>query len=101
MRVKKMYRFVLKALVLAVPVSFMSELSFAEDAPPPPAILESYLCNYLPGKDQDDLMKARDNLVKTLNAADIPLRDTYLWNHHKGDSQVEVIWHSVYPNLGV
>ena len=97
---KKNYRFVLQALVLLVPVSFMSQLSFAEDAPPPPGILESYLCSYLPGQDQDDLMKAKDNLVKSLNAAGIPLRDTYLWNHYKGDSQADIIWHTVYPNLG-
>ena len=95
-----MYRFVFNALLLIVPATFVPQLSFADDAPPPPATLESYLCSYLPGKDQDDLMKAKDNLVKARNMADIPLRDTYLWNHYKGDSQVDVIWHSVYPGLG-
>lgn len=68
-------------------------------APPPPAILEAFLCNYNDGKDLDDLMSARDFYLKQGEKAGIALPPAYVWSLIKGDGQYELLWFNVHDNL--
>ena len=88
-------RLVLSACALI----FSSVLANAEEAPPLPAIMESFLCNWQPGKDMDDLMAARDNFVKGSEKGGYETPTAYVWNQYRGTVPVQLIWHSVYPNM--
>lgn len=68
-------------------------------APPPPAILEAFLCNYNDGKDTDDLMSARDFYLKQAEKAGLTLPPAYVWSLIKGGGQYEVLWFNVHENL--
>ncbi len=59
---------------------------------PPPATVEGYMCNYLPGKDRADLLAARDNLVKAAEKAGIALRPSVVWHQFKGSAPAEFVW---------
>lgn len=96
---KKTIRFVLTTFGLIIPFGMLSSFSYAADAPTPPALMETYLCNLKPGKDLDDVLAARDNLVKQSKKAGLALQDSYLWSHFRGNSQVDLIWHSIYGSL--
>ncbi len=59
---------------------------------PPPATVEGYMCNYLPGKDRDDLLAARDNLVKAAQKAGIALAPSVVWHQFKGSAPAQFVW---------
>lgn len=71
----------------------------AQEAPPQPAALESWLCNYKEGQDISDLMGARDYLVRQADRAGLDIGPAYLWSLFKGDIDVDVIWHAPHQNL--
>jgi hypothetical protein len=97
--VKKTIRLVLTTVGLIIPFGMLSSFSYAADAPTPPALMETYLCNLKPGKDVDDVLAARDNLVKQSKKAGLAVQDSYVWSHFKGDSQADLIWHSIYGSV--
>ena len=60
---------------------------------------EAYVCNYINGADKDDLMKARDNLEKTLDKLGIK-QNTFLWEPMTGTSgEIDFLWFNNYENL--
>jgi hypothetical protein len=62
-------------------------------------VREVYACNYINGADRDDLMSARDNLVKQLDKIDIKL-NTYLWTPMTGtNGEIDILWQNHYENL--
>ena len=71
----------------------------AEDAPPTPGVVDAYFCTYQPGKDRDDLLAARDNLVKVAARADFALNNAFVWHAFKGGAPVDFIWMSVHESL--
>lgn len=73
-------------------------VAIAEEAPDP-AILENWSCNYKPGKDRDDLMAARDYMVRQAAKANIELPDSYVWHGYKGGAGLDHIWFAVHDNL--
>ena len=89
---------IVAALVLICSAS-VPQLATAADAPPPPAVLESFFCNWNPGKDMGDLMAARDGYVKAAEKAGLPLTNSFVWTRFKGISPAQVIWHNVHQNL--
>ncbi len=96
---KKTIRLVLTSIGFLIPFGMFASASYAADEPTPPGFIESYLCNLQPGKDIDDLMSARDYYVKQSEKAGLPVQDSYVWTHYKGDSQADLIWHSLYPSM--
>ena len=88
-----------RLLLSAFALLFSNVVANAEDAPPPPAIMESFLCEWQPGKDMDDLMAARDNYVKGAAKGGYQTPMAYVWNQYRGTVPIQVIWHSVYPNM--
>lgn len=62
-------------------------------------VRQVYACNYINGADRDDLMSARDNLVKQLDKLDIKL-NTYLWTPLTGgNGEIDLLWQNHYENL--
>ena len=74
--------------------------AWAADAPPPPLMAETWGCSYKPGKDIDDLLKARDNLLKQAEKAGIDLPPSYMWSLIKGNVSYDTVWLNVHQNLG-
>lgn len=64
-----------------------------------PAILENWSCTYKPGKDRDDLMAARDYMVRQAAKAEMELADSYVWHSYKGGPGLDHIWFSVHDSL--
>ncbi|MGE0621433.1 MAG: hypothetical protein AB7I04_07765 [Pseudomonadales bacterium] len=65
----------------------------------PQAVLESYLCTYVDGKDRGDLDAATDFYRKQAAKAGIGTPTAYLWTKFKGSADAQMIWHNVYENL--
>jgi hypothetical protein len=73
-----------------------STLIHAADAP---ELRQVYVCNYINGADRDDLMSARDYLVRQLDKLDIKL-NTYLWTPVIGGSgDIDLLWQNHYTDL--
>ena len=53
----------LLACLMALALAFLGSTTQAAEAPPP-VVLETFACNYHDGKDMDDLLAARDYMVK-------------------------------------
>lgn len=80
------------ALILA----FSSMLTHAAETG---EIRQVFVCNYINGADRDDLMSARDYLVKQLDKLDIKL-NTYLWTPMMGtNGEIDFLWQNHYENL--
>jgi hypothetical protein len=61
-------------------------------------VREVYACNYINGADRDDLMSARDNLIKQSDKLDIKL-NTYLWTPMAGtNGEIDFLWQNHYEN---
>ena len=66
--------------------------------PAPQPVLESFLCNYNPGKDRGDLNSATDYYLKQAEKAGINTPDAYLWSKIKGTG-ADMVWHNVYESI--
>jgi hypothetical protein len=71
----------------------------AAEPPAPPAVLEAFQCSYNSGKDWDDLMDARDYLVKQAGKANIALEPSFVWSQYKGDAPIDFVWFTAHTNL--
>lgn len=67
--------------------------------PAPPPILETWACTYKDGKDMDDLMSARDYMLKQADKAGLTPPAAYVWSLFKGGVPVDYVWFNIYPNL--
>lgn len=88
----------LVTLLLSLPL-LAPQLATAAEPMPPPAVLETFLCTWKPGKGMDDLMAAKDYFVKQSQKASLALHDSYVWTLYKGAGPAQVIWHTPYENL--
>jgi hypothetical protein len=86
---------------LLAPVLAIAGFNALADAhePPPPAVLESFLCNYVDGKDRGDLDSATEYYMRQAEKAEISTPSAYLWTKVKGAGPAQLIWHNVYENL--
>ncbi|TDJ33259.1 MAG: hypothetical protein E2O61_12670 [Gammaproteobacteria bacterium] len=66
---------------------------------PPPLILETFACNYNDGQDIDDLLSARDYMVKQADKAGVTLAPSYLWSRYKGGVDFDTIWFTLHESL--
>ncbi len=76
-------------------------LGFAAQAAeaPPSVLLETFACSYHDGTDMDDLLAARDYMVKQADKAGVSLAPSYLWSRYKGGPDLDTIWFSVHESL--
>ena len=70
----------------------------AEEAPAP-VLLESFACNFNDGKDMDDLLAARDYMVRQAEKAGIALAPIHVWTQFKGGPDLDLIWFTVHQDL--
>jgi len=87
------------AYLLACVLTFtgIGALADSHEAPPQ-AALESFLCNYVAGKDRGDLDSATDYYLKQAEKAGIDPPPAYLWTKIKGTG-ADLIWHNAYDSL--
>ena len=71
----------------------------AHEAPPPPAALEAFFCNYNPGKDRGDLDAAITFYEKQAAKAGFAQPDAVLWTHQKGNAPADIVWLNIHANL--
>jgi len=93
----------MKKVILAI--SFLSAcltgtLAMAAEAPPPPAIIETWTCNYLPRQDMGDLMRARDYYQRQARRAEVDIGPAYLWSLAKGDLPFDLVWLAPHESMG-
>jgi hypothetical protein len=62
-------------------------------------VLETFFCNYNPGKDRDDLDAAKNYYLKQAEKAGITPPDTFLWTHTNGAAPWDILWHNVHESL--
>lgn len=67
--------------------------------PAPPAVVEAFLCNYVDGKDRDDLDAATGFYLKQAEKAGITAPPAYLWTRYKGSAPYELVWFNVHENV--
>ena len=60
-------------------------------------VREYFACNYLPGKDMDDLMAARDFMVEQLG--DDLATTSFLWTPIMTDNQFDFLWFNQYDRV--
>ena len=89
---KKLGLRILTLHFIALPLSLLTPLASAEDAPPPPAMAEVFFCKYNDGKDADDLRSTRDFIVKQLAKTDIDPLMSVAWHNYKGSSPADFLW---------
>lgn len=83
---------------MALGLAFSGLAVQAADAPAS-VVLESFACNYHDGKDIDDLLAARDYMVKQADKAGVSLAPSYVWSRFKGGPDVDHIWFAVHDSL--
>ena len=86
-------------LLLIVSGAF-SAIGMGAEPPPPPMIAETWSCNYNSGKDMEDVLKARDYMLREAEKAGISLPDSYIWTLAKGNIPVETVWFNIHEHLG-
>lgn len=65
------------------------------------ATRDVYTCSYINGADRDDLMAARDNLVRQADAIGLPEMQTFLWTPYKvADFDGDFLWFNQFADLG-
>ncbi len=69
----------------------------AEDKPP--GLLETFACNFHDGQDMDDLLSARDNLIRQAERADVTPRNAFVWTRFKGGPDFDFVWLTVHQDL--
>jgi hypothetical protein len=89
-----------KTLIFLCAVVFSTSTIADHHAPAsPPGILEAWQCNYKPGKNFDDLMSARDYLVKRSAKASITPEPSFVWSLYKGDDPIDFVWFTAHANM--
>ena len=84
-------------LFLIASVGFTTSVN-AEEAP---IVREVFICNYLPGKNMDDLMAARDYFVSQFDAIGLENEQHFVWTPYKtGADAPDFIWFANAANLG-
>ena len=73
--------------------------AIAADAPPPPAVVESWTCSYLPGKDVSDIVAARDYYQRQADKAGVEIGPAFMWSLVKGDVPIDAVWLAPHQNL--
>jgi hypothetical protein len=76
----------------------LTSLSATVSAAEAVSIREAHVCNYINGADRDDLMSARDVLVKQMAKLDTKW-NSFLWTPLSGTADIDFIWFDVYENL--
>ncbi|MCZ6642261.1 MAG: hypothetical protein O7G86_20435 [Gammaproteobacteria bacterium] len=84
--------------LMALGLAFSGVAVQAAEAPPP-VVLETFACNYHDGKDMDDLLSARDYMVKQAGKAGLSLAPGYVWSKYKGGPDLDHIWFTVHESL--
>lgn len=84
--------------LMALGLAFSGVAAQAADAPAS-VVLESFACNYHDGKDIDDLLAARDYMVKQADKAGVSLAPSYVWSQFKGGPGLDHIWFTVHESL--
>mgnify|MGYP000067032695 CR=1 FL=1 len=62
-------------------------------------IREIYVCNFLKGKNIDDVMSARDYYLKQAKKAGIATPDAFVWTPYKSSLDYDVLWFNNYKDL--
>ncbi len=93
-----MNRFLTRLVALLATTLVLGQAALAEEAPPP-GVLESFACNYREGQDSDNLMAARDYLVRQAERAGITLEPAFVWHTFKGNPDLDFLWLNVHENL--
>ncbi len=70
----------------------------AQEAPPPPGILESHTCNYNKGKDRDDLNAVREFYLKQAAKTGMKPVNTVLWTQVRGSAPYDFIMHRIHES---
>lgn len=96
MKTNKPINFLAGLMVLGL--TFSGTTIQAAEAPQS-VVLESFACNYHDGKDMDDLLAARDYMVKQADKAGVSLAPGYVWSSFKGGPGLDHIWFSVHQSL--
>jgi len=86
-----------KIIKVLLAVSFGFMLMFG--APAQADVREVYVCDYLDGKDMDDILLARDYYLKQSKKAGLTTPDAFVWNHFKGSANADVIWFNNYTDM--
>ncbi|MCZ6860998.1 MAG: hypothetical protein O7I42_12120 [Alphaproteobacteria bacterium] len=86
------------ACLMALGLAFSGFATQAADAPPS-VLLETFACSYHDGKDMDDLLAARDYMVKQADKAGVSLAPSYVWSRFKGGPDLDTIWFTVHEDL--
>ena len=97
MKITKQLKHILVLIALPILALFSTGINAAEQPPAP--VMESFACSYNPGKDMDDLLAARDYLVKQADKAGISLRATYVWSLFKGNAPIDFVWLTPHDSL--
>jgi hypothetical protein len=88
--------------LLLLPLLAFTGLNVSADsheAPPAPPVLETFFCNYNPGKDRDDLDAATNFYLKQAEKAGITPTNAFLWTHTNGAAPWDMLWLNVHDNL--
>jgi hypothetical protein len=86
--------------LLATLLTLCSAGAFAADAQPqPPGIVEAFTCNYNDGKDRDDLLAARDYMLKQSAKAGLSPEPSFLWHRFKGSVTADIVWLTIHERL--
>jgi hypothetical protein len=96
-KITKQLKQILVIMTLPILATVSAGVNAAE--PPPTPVMESFACSYNPGKDMDDLLAARDYLVKQAAKAGIALRATYVWSLFKGNAPIDFVWLTPHDSL--
>ena len=90
-----LFRKIPKWLIVLLPLLFLFGHSNAQSQSG--MIREYYACNYLEGKDINDLMAARDYMVEQIGGN--YEGTTFLWTPIKANNDFDFLWFNQYTNL--
>ncbi|MFB3106552.1 MAG: hypothetical protein ACE1ZA_16740 [Pseudomonadales bacterium] len=62
-------------------------------------VREVFVCNFIDGKDMDDVMSARDFYVRQAEKAGLEIPTSFVWTPFKGSFNYDVLWFSNYTDL--
>jgi len=86
-----------RAALVSIAAAFLCLLAAS---PSQAAVREIFACSYVDGADRDDLMKARDNLVRQSEALGLEGMDSFLWTPYKVQAfDRDFIWFNQFEDL--
>jgi len=62
-------------------------------------IREVYMCNFLDGKDMNDMLSARDYYLKQAKKSGIATPTAFVWTPYKGNSSADLLWFNNHKNM--